>query len=148
MAAPDIKSFRDLDTWKVGMELALTTYELAVRLPASERFELSQQIRRAATSIPANVAEGHATGKDGLFLRHVCIALGSLAELDTELELARRLGFLTANELAAVVLSVSLWPGVLAAARGSSLALPCRDPGPSFLPYARDHRLCIVLGLR
>ena len=85
------------------MELTLVTYALAVKLPASERFELSQQIRRASISIPSNVAEGHATGKDGMFLRHVCIALGSLAELDTQFELARRLGFLFESDLAAAV---------------------------------------------
>jgi four helix bundle protein len=95
----EIQSFRDLDAWKVSMDLCVLTYELAKRLPPSERFELSAQIRSAATSIPSNVAEGQATGKTGRFLYHTAIALGSLGELDTELELARRLGMLTDADL-------------------------------------------------
>jgi four helix bundle protein len=56
---PDkIRSFRDLDAWKVGMELALLSYSFAKRLPSTERFELAAQIRRAAVSVPSNVAEG------------------------------------------------------------------------------------------
>ena len=81
------------------MDLCVLSYELAKQLPASERFELSAQIRSAATSIPSNVAEGQATGKTGRFLYHTSIALGSLGELDTELELARRLGMLTEQDL-------------------------------------------------
>jgi four helix bundle protein len=81
------------------MDLCVLSYELAKRLPASERFELSAQIRSAATSIPSNVAEGQATGKTGRFLYHTSIALGSLGELDTELELARQLGMLTEQDL-------------------------------------------------
>ena len=95
-----IRSFRELDAWKVSMDLCVLTYDLAKQLPASERFELSAQIRSAATSIPSNVAEGQATGKTGRFLYHTSIALGSLGELDTELELARRLGMLTEQDLA------------------------------------------------
>lgn len=82
------------------MDLAVLTYGLAKRLPLTERFELSAQIRRAAISIPSNVAEGQATGRPGRFLYHTRIALGSLGELETDLELAKRLGMLTAGDLA------------------------------------------------
>ena len=71
-----IRSFRDLDAWNVAMALAVNCYRVAKRLPAEERFELSAQIRRAAVSVPSNVAEGHASGSDGLFSRHVRISLG------------------------------------------------------------------------
>jgi four helix bundle protein len=57
MSSTDIQSFRDLDAWKVAMELCVLAYELTNRLLASERFELSSQIRRAVVSVPANVAE-------------------------------------------------------------------------------------------
>ena len=96
----DIRSFKDLDAWKVSMELALISYELAKRLPLTERFELSAQIRRAAVSVPSNVAEGQAVGKSLRFLCHVRIALGSLGELETDFEIARRLGMLSSDDLA------------------------------------------------
>lgn len=84
------------------MELAVGCYGAAKKLPPSERFELSAQIRRAATSVPANIAEGHATGRDGLCMRHLRIALGSVGELDTHFELAARLGLLTAADVKTV----------------------------------------------
>ena len=60
------------------------------QLPPTHRFELGSQIRRSATSIPSNIAEGHSQRGDRVFLRHVRIALGSLAELDTQVEIAIR----------------------------------------------------------
>ena len=65
----------------------------------NERFELSAQIRRAAVSVPSNVAEGHAVGRSLRFLYHVRIALGSLGELETDFEIARRLGMLSSEDL-------------------------------------------------
>jgi len=80
------------------MELTLFAYDLAKRLPPSERFELSAQVRRAAVSIPSNIAEGQSCGKDGRYLHHLRIAQGSLGELETDLEIAKRLGFINAQE--------------------------------------------------
>jgi four helix bundle protein len=96
-----IRSFRDLDTWQAAMDLAVGCYKAAKLLPPSERFEMSPQIRKAATSVPSNIAEGHSTGSDGLCARHRRIALGSLGELDTQLELAVRVGLLPAGEVKA-----------------------------------------------
>jgi four helix bundle protein len=95
----DIQNFRDLDAWKVAMDLSVLAYALCKRLPASQRFELSAQIRRSAVSIPANVAEGQSYGKTGRYVAHVRIAQGSLGELETHFELARRFGFLSEAEL-------------------------------------------------
>jgi four helix bundle protein len=92
-------SFKDLDAWRVSMELALSVYGLAKHLPATERFALSAQMRKAAVSIPSNLAEGQSTGRNGRFLYHVGVALGSWGELTTQVELALRLGFIT-RELA------------------------------------------------
>jgi four helix bundle protein len=94
------RSFRDFDAWNVAMQLAVACYALAKRLPPTERFELGSQIRRAVTSIPANIAEGQATGKPGRFLYHTRVALGSLGELETQLELANRIGMLADHDLA------------------------------------------------
>lgn len=96
---PVIRSFRDLDTWHVAMDLAVACYKVAKLLPASERFEMSSQIRKAATSVPSNVAEGHSTGSDGLCMRHLRIALGSVGELDTQLELSLRAGLLPSEDV-------------------------------------------------
>jgi four helix bundle protein len=90
-----IRTFRDLDAWKTAMDLVTLSYSLAKRLPATERFELSSQMRRASASIPANIAEGQSCGRTGRYLAHVRIALGSAGELATHFELSRRLGFVS-----------------------------------------------------
>jgi len=97
-----IRSFRDLDAWDAAMALAVNCYRLAKSLPLEERFELSAQMRRAAVSVPSNIAEGHAAGTDGLFARHVRISLGSLGELGTQLEVAVRAGLLRRADVADV----------------------------------------------
>jgi four helix bundle protein len=93
----EILSFRDLEAWKAAMKLVVSAYQVAQQVPSTERFELSAQIRRAAVSIPSNIAEGQATGPGGRYRQHVRIAIGSLAELDTQLELAARLGLASAE---------------------------------------------------
>ena len=96
-----IQSFRDLSVWQKGMDLAAHIYKSSEQFPRSEMFGLTSQVRRAAVSIPSNIAEGKAIG--GLsYPRHLKIAHGSEAELQTQIELARRLKFLSegeANEL-------------------------------------------------
>ena len=72
------------------MELADSCYSVAKRLPPEERFGLGAQLRRACVSVPSNIAEGFASGADGMFGRHLAISLGSLGETDTLLELIRR----------------------------------------------------------
>ena len=81
-------SFRDLVAWQISMTLAEKAYSVSASLPASERFELGSQIRRAAVSIPSNVAEGQRR-PPMVFKHYLGISLGSLAELETQL--ARRL---------------------------------------------------------
>ena len=93
-----VKSYQDLDVWNIGIDLVLRIYAVVGRLPPSERFELSAQMRRAVVSVPSNIAEGHARRRPKPYLNHVEIALGSLAELVTCLVVARRLGFLTQAE--------------------------------------------------
>jgi four helix bundle protein len=100
MTDQQIRSFRDLDAWQAAMDLAVTGYSLAKKLPREVRFDLGSQTRRAASSVPSNVAEGHAHRGTRTFRRHVRIALGSLAELDTQIELAVRLEFLAATAVA------------------------------------------------
>ena len=96
MSDREIQSFRDLDAWKVAMDLTVVVYNAAKLLPPSERYELSSQVRRAAVSIPSNIAEGQNSGAHGRYIYHLRIALGSVGELATDIELAVRLGFISA----------------------------------------------------
>jgi four helix bundle protein len=103
MGKAPVLSYRDLDAWHAAMELTVLTYAVAKRLPEEERYGLSSQIRRAAVSIPANLAEGQSCGEDGRYIHHVRTALGSAGELSTELEIVLRLKFATETDLAAVL---------------------------------------------
>jgi four helix bundle protein len=96
-----IQSFRDLEVWQKSMDLTVRIYKATESFPRAERCGLTSQLRRASTSIASNIAEGKAMG--GLsFPRHLRIAHGSEAELQTQLELAKRLQLLdvgSADEL-------------------------------------------------
>jgi four helix bundle protein len=93
----DIKTYRDLDAWQGAMDLSESIYRLTQVFPDTERYGLISQLRRASVSIPSNIAEGQARGTVGFGLHFLRIAIGSAAEVDTQLELARRLRFVTAD---------------------------------------------------
>jgi len=93
-----VSSYEDLAVWQRGMELVVRIYEIARRLPTTERYGLAAQMRRAAVSIPANVAEAHGRRHIGDKLRFLSIANGSLKELETEVKIMSRLGFLPNQE--------------------------------------------------
>jgi four helix bundle protein len=97
-----ITSYRDLDAWQLGMDLAEAVYRFTSSFPSEERFVLSAQLRRAATGIPSNVSEGHQLGRKS-YRHHVLIALGCQAECETQLELARRLQFGSEEACLAVI---------------------------------------------
>jgi four helix bundle protein len=88
------KCYRDLEVWRLGLDLVETVYRCTAEFPKSETFGLRAQMRRASVSIPSNIAEGQARASSKEFLHFLSIALGSLAELATQLELANRLGYL------------------------------------------------------
>ena len=92
-----IPSYRDLDVWRKAMDLTVACYRLAERLPEHERFGLALQIRRASVSVPANIAEGKARQGAREFARFLSIAQGSLAEVETHLELIARLQYIDAT---------------------------------------------------
>ena len=85
-----ITSFKELEVWQAAMDLASSVYVLTKAFPESERFGLTSQMRRAAVSIPSNIAEGHRRTRPA-YVNHLQIALGSVAELETQLLLAVRL---------------------------------------------------------
>lgn len=88
-----IQSHRDLSVWQLGMEITEHIYHLTRDFPADERFGLISQLRRAAVSVPANIAEGNARSSTKQYLHYLSIAVGSLAEIDTFLDLAVRLAY-------------------------------------------------------
>ena len=92
-----IQSFRDLTVWHKALALAEHVYSASEKMPKNEAFGLTLQLRRAAVSIPSNIAEGKAISGRG-YLRHLRIALGSEAELQTQIELAARLKMLTQGD--------------------------------------------------
>lgn len=96
-----IRDHTKLDVWQFACELAVEVYSLTRTLPKSEQFGLTAQMRRAAVSIPSNIAEGASRDSKGDFVRHLNIAAGSAGELDTQLHIAGRRGFAAPEPVAA-----------------------------------------------
>jgi four helix bundle protein len=98
MTPKTINSYRDLEAWKLGMSFVEDVYALTQSFPREELFGLTSQLRRAAVSIPSQVAEGHQLGTKS-YRHYVLRALGSQAECETQLELARRLKMAPCQEI-------------------------------------------------
>ncbi|MCX5656374.1 MAG: four helix bundle protein [Planctomycetota bacterium] len=89
-----IRTFRDLVAWQKGIALTRLVYRLTATFPSDERFGLVMQMRRAAVSLPANIAEGYGRGSRQEYIRYIQIARGSLFELQTHVEIARSQGWM------------------------------------------------------
>ncbi|MBL8851920.1 MAG: four helix bundle protein [Planctomycetaceae bacterium] len=94
-----VSSHRDLIAWQKAVHLVKRCYQVSSRFPSDERFGLTQQFRRAAVSVPSNIAEGKGRGTPAEFQRFLSIATGSLTELDTQLVIANELGFIDEGAL-------------------------------------------------
>jgi four helix bundle protein len=92
-----IKSYKDLDVWMMSMSLAENCYRVTKDFPRDEIYGMTAQIRRASSSIPANVAEGYGRDQTGSFVQFLRIAQGSARELETHLILAGRVGLLRSD---------------------------------------------------
>jgi four helix bundle protein len=92
-----MKSHKDLTVYKTSIDLVVDVYRISRSFPDAEKFGLTSQIRRAAVSVPSNIAEGAARNSKKDFIRFLSIALGSLAETETQLEIAQRLEFIREN---------------------------------------------------
>ena len=95
--------YKDLIVWQKGMELAKAVYKLTARFPSEERFGLIAQMRRAAVSVPSNIAEGQARQGTREFLQFLSLAMGSLAELDTQSLLCVELNYCKKEDLAEIL---------------------------------------------
>jgi len=98
-----MKSFRDLRVWVAAMDLVEEVYRLTRAFPKAETYALASQIQRAAVSIPSNIAEGHTREHLKEYLHHLSMAQASLAELETQLEIAYRLGYISSDQLRQVL---------------------------------------------
>ena len=87
-------SYRDLEVWKKSMDVVVQCYETTRTFPTCEQYGLMGQIQRSAVSVPANIAEGQARQHKKEFLHHLSIAHGSLAELETHIEIAKRVSYI------------------------------------------------------
>ena len=93
-----VKSYRDLEVWQKGRSLVKAIYQITTGFPSSEKFGLVTQMRRAAVSIPSNIAEGHARTSTGEFRQFISIARGSVAELETQAILSADLDYLNSDD--------------------------------------------------
>lgn len=94
-----VRDYRELEVWRLAMDLAEAVYRLARAFPKAEEYRLTSQLLRAAASVPANIAEGNARSSRRDYARFVSIARGSLAETETLLMLARRIGLAGADAI-------------------------------------------------
>ncbi len=94
-----IKNYQDLDVWQKAMDLVVMCYKLSKKFPKHEIYGLAGQLQRAAVSVPANIAEGRQRQHVKEFIQHLSIAYGSLAELETHIQIAGRLGYIEEEEI-------------------------------------------------
>lgn len=88
-----MNSYKELKVWQMAMNVATEIYDWTKVFPKHEMYGLSSQLQRSAVSVPANIAEGHGRSTTRDYLRHLSIARGSLAELETEILLAKQIGY-------------------------------------------------------
>lgn len=102
MSRPESNGFRDLLVWQQAMDLAVECHKITQSFPREELYGLTSQIRKAADSVPANIAEGSGRGTRKDFIQFLRMSKGSLRELETHLILATRVGYLTNEQMAEV----------------------------------------------
>lgn len=94
----EVRSHLDLEVWKVSMDFVVEIYKLTAAFPDHEKYGLTSQIRRAAVSIPSNIAEGSARRNSKELIQFLYISLGSVAEIETQLILSKRLNYIKENQ--------------------------------------------------
>jgi four helix bundle protein len=98
-----VPTYRDLRVWQRSMDMVVAVYRATVKFPREELYGLTGQLRRAAVSVPSNIAEGQGRGIGNEFSHHVRIVQGSLQEMETQLILAERLEYLRSQDVAPIM---------------------------------------------
>ena len=102
-----IESHRDLLVWQKSMDLVEAIYRITQKLPSHEQFGLISQLRRAAVSIPSNIAEGYGRQSSGSYRQFLSVSRGSLLEVETQIEICVRLGYLTEEDTSGVLAGIT-----------------------------------------
>jgi len=98
-----IRGYQDLECWQKAMDLVVDTYQVTKTFPSDERYGLVAQLRRAAVSVPSNIAEGRGRFGLGGFLYHLSVATGSLVEVETQFLISQRLNYLNQSDARVVL---------------------------------------------
>jgi four helix bundle protein len=125
-----IKSFRDLRVWQAGIELVQAVYVITSNFPRHELYGLASQIQRAAVSVPSNIAEGHARESTKEYLQHLSIAQASLAELETQIEIAKKLKYISEDDASRLFENISSLGRQLSALRNALTNSKARTASP------------------
>ncbi len=136
-----IRNYRQLIVWQKAMQLAERIYRVVEKLPDEERFGLSYQLRKCAVSIPSNIAEGHTRRSTREYLRFISIALGSIAEAETQLLLAARLGMVKPEQTASIEDLMVEVGKMLRAIQGKLKPNEVRELDAEFFEEEREHSL-------
>src|SRR5258705_4532114 len=133
-----VRGYRDLIVWQDSMDLVVAIYQTTTTFPKEERYSLVDQLRRAAVSVPSNIAEGHGRSRTGDYLRFLSVAVGSLMEVETQVQIATRLGYISEEQQTGLLESSAVLARMLAgliralrrrlAQRKADSRLPVPDP--------------------
>lgn len=119
MTEKTINTYRDLKVWQQSLSFAKDLHVLLSTFPAEERYGLTQQIRRAMVSVPSNIAEGYGRSSTKEYIRFISIAIGSLAELETQLMLAELFGYVDRKDIATFLSKINDLEKMLKSLRSS-----------------------------
>ncbi|HEU5336968.1 MAG TPA: four helix bundle protein [Terriglobales bacterium] len=125
-----MRGYRDLIVWQKAMELVTSVYEATSAFPRHELYGLTGQIRRAAVSVPSNLAEGHGRASRREFHQFISQARGSLMEVETQLEIARNLGYLSSADAAELLAKASRVGRMLNGLRAWTESRESAEPTP------------------
>ena len=102
------RSYKDLDVWKLAVDFVKDVYDVTGKFPTAEIYGLTSQIRKAAVSIPSNIAEGQWRNSAKEFRQYLAVSLGSLAELETQLIIAEKINYINSGDLAPFLNSLDI----------------------------------------
>jgi len=102
------RSYKDLDVWKLAVDFVKNVYDITGKFSSTEIYALTSQIRRSAVSIPSNIAEGQGRNSAKEFRQFLAVSLGSLAELETQLIISQKIGYINTEELSPLQTSVDV----------------------------------------